>query len=406
MRLPTLIGKELSERPVPMLTCLLAILLGVTALVAVRTVTVYSELAVARELDSLGANVLILPKGVTLQDYYSADLHGETLPEDYVERITLSRLEGVDNLSPKLCVPATLGDRPVTLTGILPKSEFAAKAAWRGAGIFSRPIGCGAQADIPGGEQLADPKTLVRKRVIETLGESEALVGADVAARVGLTEGDTVQLLGERFTVLAVLPTTGTVDDARVFAHLHTVQRLSGKGEVVNVIEVVGCCKQIAAGLVENLNTLLPEAKVVTITQVIQTQQSVNRLMERLSLIFLAVLVTVGGASMASALYANVSERRKEIGTLMALGATPGLVVRLFLGKALLLGLAGGLGGFVLGSVAALWLGPQLASVSVRPLPSLALAATGVSVAVVLLASLLPAWRASRMDPCVCFKEV
>jgi putative ABC transport system permease protein len=157
---------------------------------------------------------------------------------------------------------------------------------------------------------------------------------------------------------------------------------------------------------VENLNTLLPEAKVLTITQVIQTQQSVNRLMERLSLLFLAVLVTVGGASMASALYANVSERRREIGTLMALGATPGLVVRLFLGKALLLGLAGGLGGFALGSAAALWLGPQLANVSVRPLPSLAAAATAVSVAVVLTASLLPAWRASRMDPCVCFKEV
>jgi hypothetical protein len=47
---------------------------------------------------------------VSLQDYYAADLHGEVLPEEYVQRITLSRMEG-DNLSPKLCVPATLGDR-------------------------------------------------------------------------------------------------------------------------------------------------------------------------------------------------------------------------------------------------------------------------------------------------------
>src|SRR4051794_9906080 len=118
MRLRTLIGKELRERPVPMLACGLAILLGVTALVAVRTVTAYSELAVARELDALGANVLILPRDVTLQDYYAADLHGEVLPEDYVGRITLSRIEGVDNLSPRLCVPTTLANRPVTLTGI------------------------------------------------------------------------------------------------------------------------------------------------------------------------------------------------------------------------------------------------------------------------------------------------
>jgi putative ABC transport system permease protein len=405
MRLPTLIGKELGERPVPMLTCLLAVVLGVTALVAVRTVTHYSELAVARELDALGANVLILPRGVTVQDYYAADLHGETLPEEYVERITLSKLEGVDNLSPKLCVPATLAGRPVTLTGILPRSEFRAKAAWGGAGVFARPVGCGAQADLPD-TGPADPKALARKRVIQTLGDRETLVGADIAARHGLKEGDTLELLGAPFTVLAVLPPTGSADDARVFAHLHTVQALSGKGEVVNVIEVVGCCKQIAAGLVDGLRELLPEARVVTIAQVVQTQQNVNRLMERLSLLFLAVLLAVGGAAMASALYANVSERRKEIGTLMALGATPGLVLRLIVGKALVLGLAGGAGGFLTGTAAAWWLGPQLANVAVRPLPSLAALAVGVALAVTLLASLLPAWRAARLDPCLCFKEV
>jgi putative ABC transport system permease protein len=404
MRLWTLIRKELWERPVPMLTCLVAIVLGVTALVAIRTVTVFSELAVARELDALGANVLILPKGVSLQDYYAADLHGEVLPEEYVQRITLSNLEGVDNLSPKLCVPATLGERQVTLTGILPRSEFQAKAAWGGAGVFARPIGCGAHADLP--SQPADPKALARKRVIETLGETEALVGADCAVRLGLKEGDTFTLLGESFTVLAVLPTTGTVDDSRVFAHLHTVQRISGKGEVVNVIEVVGCCKQIAAGLVDGLNNLLPEAKVVTIAQVVKTQQNVNKLMERLSLVFLAVLLAVGGAAMFSTLYANVSERKKEIGTLMALGATPSLVLRLIVGKALVLGLAGGVLGFVLGSISALWLGPQLANVAVRPLPWLGGLALFIALAVTLLASMLPAWRAARLDPCVCFKEV
>ena len=404
MRTWTLVSKEMRERPVALLTCWLAIVLGVTALVAVRTVTVHSESAVARELDALGANVLILPKGVTLQDYYAADMHGETLPEEYVERIALSKLQGVDNLSPKLCVPTTLDGRPVTLTGILPKSEFQAKAAWGGAGVFSRPIGCGA-AGLPT-DAPADPKSLAHGRVIETLGGREALVGSEVAARHGLKEGDTAVFFGDKFTVLAVLPATGTVDDARVFAHLHAVQALAGKGEVVNVIEVVGCCKQIAGGLVDDLSALLPEAKVVTIAQVVRTQQNVNRLMEKLSLIFLAVLLSVGGAATAGTSFANVSERRKEIGTLMALGATPEKVVSLFVRKALVLGLAGGVGGFLLGSAAAMWLGPQLANVAVRPVPLMAAVAVGVSLVVTLLASLLPAWRASRLDPCVCFREV
>lgn len=405
MRLRTLIAKELRARPAPALTCGLAILLGVAALVAVRTVTVHAESAVARELDALGANVLILPKGATVDDYYAADLHGQTLPEEYVERLTLSNLEGVDNLSPKLSVPAVLGGRRVTLTGILPKSEFQAKAAWGGAGIFTRPAGCGAEAAIPGVE-AADPRTLAGRRVIQTLGEREALVGADAAARAGLREGDAIELLGERFAVLAVLPATGTVDDARVFVHLHAAQQLSGRGEVVNAIEVVGCCKQIAAGLVEKVTALLPEAKVVTVAQVVRTQQNVNRLMAALSLAFLVVLLAAGMAATAAALSGNVRERRREIGTLMALGAAPGLVLRLFLCKALVLGLASGLGGAVLGSGLAMLLGPRLANAAVRPLPLLALGAAGLAVAVALLGSLLPAWRAARLDPCTCLREV
>jgi putative ABC transport system permease protein len=247
---------------------------------------------------------------------------------------------------------------------------------------------------------------MARKRVVESLGESEALLGADLAAAGGLKEGDTVEMLGGRFTVVAVLPATGTPDDGRAFAHLHAVQRLAGKGEVVGAIEVVGCCKQIAAGLTEKIAEALPEARVVTISQVVRTQQSVNRTMANLSLAFLAVLVVAGGAGTAGAAYGNVHERRREIGTLVALGATPGLVLRLFLGKALLLGLGAGLAGAALGSALAVLLGPPLAKVAVRPLPGPAASAVGLAVGVSLLASLWPAWRASRMDPCACFREV
>ena len=126
MRLRNLIWKELWERPTAMLTSLLAILLGVTAFVAIRSVGVSSEQAVSKNLQALGANVLMLPKGVTLQDYYGADQHGETIPEEHALRLALANLVGVEHVSPKLCVPAALQGHAVTLTGILPQSEFQA----------------------------------------------------------------------------------------------------------------------------------------------------------------------------------------------------------------------------------------------------------------------------------------
>jgi putative ABC transport system permease protein len=196
------------------------------------------------------------------------------------------------------------------------------------------------------------------------------------------------------------------VDDSRIFAHLHMVQQLAGKGPVLNTIEIVGCCQEISNGLVQKINALLPEAKVVTVTQVVDTQVKTNRMMSQLSLVFLGIIILVGGASIANYMYANVFERRREIGTLMALGAGSGVVVKMFLLKAVLLGLAGGLAGYVLGTVAAVTLGPRIAGVPVLPIAWLAPAAVGVALVISLAASYLPARRAARLDPSTTLQEI
>ena len=406
MNIRTLVRREIFERRKQLITSFFAIFLGITAIVAIKNTTFYSEKAVAGQLDALGANILILPKSASVQDYYSADMQDDDFPEEYVDRLVMSDLKGLDNLSPKLSVPVTIGGRSYSLTGILPKQEFQAKAMWQGAGIFSRPEGCGVAVDVPLGNDSAQRETQVRKRIIETLGYDEVLLGADVAATSALKEDDSLQLMGEKFSVIAILPQTGTVDDSRIFAHLHTVQRMTGKGSVVNAIEIVGCCSEISKGLVQKINKLLPEAKVVTIAQVVDTQIRTNRLMSRLSMIFLIIIILVGGASIANYMYANVYERRREIGTLIALGADSSLILKIFLAKALILGFAGGVGGYLLGTVLAVTLGPRLAGVPIMPLPVLLVWATGISVVLALIASYFPARNASKLDPCATLQEI
>lgn len=403
MTFMTLIWKELRERPTAMLTGLLTIILGTAALVTIRNVTFFSEQAVARELDALGANVLVLPQGASVQDYYAADLHGQTMPEQFVHQLAFSNLEGVENIAPKLCLPTQMVKRGVILTGILPQSEFKAKASWQSANLFTKHQGC--KRACAGGDD-ASSANLATRRTIQDLGRDEVVLGADIAAACGLAAGDKVFLFDKLFSVTAVLPPIGTVDDGRAFAHLHTVQELAKVGEVVNVIEIMGCCEDVAQGLVAQLGKLLPGTKIVTITQVVQTQVSINRLMNRLSWLFLAVLVGMAAASIANATFANVRERRREIGTLMALGATPRLVTRLFLVKALLFGSVGGLAGYAAGSILAVTLGSQWAGMAIAPLPILGFVAVGGASLVSAVASWWPARAAANLDPCVCFQEV
>ena len=134
---------------------------------------------------------------------------------------------------------------------------------------------------------------------------------------------------------------------------------------MVNAIEIIGRCQADFPGTGGQSQSPLPDAKVVTVTQIVQSQQKVNGMMSNLSLMFLVIIVFVGGASIANYMYANVFERRREIGTLMALGADSRLVLKVFLLKALLFGGAGGIGGYVLGTIFAFVLGPQLAGIRV-----------------------------------------
>jgi putative ABC transport system permease protein len=395
--------KELTQRKNQLVTSLIAVVMGIAVIVGVRSITYYSEKAIALEMDALGANVLIMPKGVTVDDYYRADLSGETIPESYIEDVLNSGLKGVDNMSPKLSMSALVNGRKTTVTGIKPREEFLAKPVWEMAGnIFETPVGCAAPAGTP----PKNPAAVDQRTTIEVLPVDGILLGSDIAAVFGLEPGATANINGETFQVTGVLPPSGTVDDGRVFAHLSVVQRMADQPGRINAIEMMGCCQEISGDLIAGLNRTLPDAKVVTIQQIVSTQQRTNGMMHRFGLVFLVIILIVGGVSIANYMFANVYERRREIGILVALGAGRGLIQRIFMVKALLLGFAGGVGGFVAGSALAVWLGPSLAGIDIHPRLEWLLYSIAISVILTLTASLIPVYRASKLDPFITLQEV
>jgi putative ABC transport system permease protein len=404
MKVTQIVARELFQRNNQLISSVAAVSLGIAVMVGIQSTTYYSEKAVAGELDALGANILLLAKDATVQDYYSADFQQSEIPESYVSILTNSGLQGLDNLSPKFSMPVDISGRKFTLTGILPRNEFKSKAFWQGTlGVFSKPQNCGIVAKIPG---ITDTvKTQIRKRVIEDLDADAILVGAEVAQALAVKVGDSLTILGKWFIAEAILPITGTVDDGRIFAHLHTVQKIAGKDSVLHSIEIVGCCSAISKGLIKQVNKLLPDAKVVTISQIVSTQIRANTVMKRISLIMLVVILVVGGASIANYMFANVYERRREIGIYMAMGANSSWILKLFLLKALIIGLSGGVFGYISGSGLAAILGPRLAGVPVLPLPIYALYSMVISTVIAFVASAIPAFNATKIDPSLIMKE-
>lgn len=399
MNLLSLVAKEIFERKTQLMTSFLAIFLGISIIVAVRNINIFSEKAVSDQLASLGANIMILPKSMNIQNYYDADLNNETISEDYIGTLANSKLKGVENLSPKLSSKVNLGDKEYILTGILPINEIKAKESWEGKGIFSNPKTCGITTPIT-------QETQVRRNVIESLGENEALIGFDVATTQNLKQGQDINVSGKTFKVLSALPMTGTIDDSRIFVNLKTAQAMTGNIGRISAIEVVGCCQEISKGLIQEINKMLPDAKVITITQIVDTQIRMNKTMSDLSLLLLILIILIGGATIANYMFTNVYERRKEIGTLMAMGAPSTMIISMLLIKALGLGIFGGLAGFVVGSIISVVLGPSITNVAVMPVWSLSFLALVIATGTSIIASLIPAWKASSLDPSSILQEV
>lgn len=112
-----------------------------------------------------------------------------------------------------------------------------------------------------------------------------------------------------------------------------------------------------------------------------------------------AISLTVAGIGIMNVMLVSVSERTREVGLLKAVGAGRRQILSLFLTEATLISAAGGLLGLGLGWLAVRLLVRLYPVFPASPPPWAVWAALGVSLAVGVTFGLLPARRASRLDP-------
>jgi ABC-type antimicrobial peptide transport system permease subunit len=133
-------------------------------------------------------------------------------------------------------------------------------------------------------------------------------------------------------------------------------------------------------------------------TEMSKALGSTATLMAGLLLVVACISLLVGGVGIMNIMMVSVTERTREIGLRMAVGARARDILRQFLVEAALLCLLGGIMGIVLGRVGSSIVSAVKGWPTVVSLPAIA-GAVGVSVLVGLVFGYYPAWKASRLDP-------
>ena len=138
--------------------------------------------------------------------------------------------------------------------------------------------------------------------------------------------------------------------------------------------------------------------RIRDLTEISETLASTSRLMTSLLVCVAVISLVVGGVGIMNIMLVSVTERTREIGLRMAVGARAGDILRQFLIEAVLVCVAGGILGIVFGrgisiAVTALLHWPT------RPSLPVISAAVVVSVFVGSIFGFYPAWKASRLDP-------
>jgi len=150
-------------------------------------------------------------------------------------------------------------------------------------------------------------------------------------------------------------------------------------------------------------NSLLDDFTIQNLSQVLSTVQSANQSLTILLVSVAAISLVVGGIGIMNIMLVSVTERTREIGIRIAVGARPRDVMTQFLIEALVLSILGGAIGALLGPFGAVLMSGTNGFPFVLD-PLSILLAFGVAAMVGIIFGFYPAQRAARLDPIVALR--
>ena len=242
---------------------------------------------------------------------------------------------------------------------------------------------------------LLAPWTTIKYRVT---GSSATTVNQSAAAAAGTVNSLNQLYPGSSGGLYSVPSATQLADTPQPIRFANVDQVIAAAKTAQDIPEAIA---QLTAVLRERhrIKPTAPEDfQIRDMTEMTKALSSTTELMTKLLLFVAMISLIVGGVGIMNIMLVSVTERTREIGLRMAVGARPRDILSQFLIEAVVLSVAGGALGIGLGRLCSYLVRTLLNWPTEISLPAI-FAAVIVSASVGIIFGFYPAWKASRLDP-------
>jgi putative ABC transport system permease protein len=248
----------------------------------------------------------------------------------------------------------------------------------------------------------------------EDEGSNVVVMGADLARTYDVDAGDTIEIRDVTFEVIGTLQPTLTAPDTTAIMPLAAAQALYAETlppvlaggvdptQLVNQIVVYPADGTDIPALAAEIENQVENAATLTGEEFDEVIGSSTAIFNAIIIGVAVISLVVGGLSVINTMAMSVAERTREIGIKRAIGGARGRIVRELVTEAGLIGLIGGLIGLGLGAlvvVLANEAGRESGTLLFDLTPGTAVFAVAFSTILGMLAGVIPAWSAARLDP-------
>ena len=396
MKLYQIVFKDIIRRKKRIFYAALGVVIGTMTVIGVLNIARAGESKIYSQLEKYGANLTVIPS-INNIDTNLGNLNLGTVSggDNYIDE---SNLPKIREITDGLIRKARNITDPGNIATIAPTLYINTKI--NGANVITAGVDPVSERNIKSWWEIADGKYLS--------GSNEAMIGAVTAQVLKLKTGDQINLNGTNVTVTGILKETGSGEDYYVYVPLATLQTAYNKAGLISSIDIRALCNGCPVETIAaQLNSGVPGIRATAVKQIANTEMDMVQKVNKMMLALAGITLLIGIFGVVNTMMASVHERTKDIGIMRAVGASRNQIIMVFIFEALVIGIIGGVFGYLAGTALAYGIGPLIFDgATIHFLPLYLPISLGLSVAIAVIATLYPAFNATKIKIADAFRSL